>query len=80
MFKGYGEHIVAHRISMYISTTFGYTGHRLDRELNHYYAKYRYYNPTTLRWLKRDPLGMVDGLNVYVCAYEQMLENIMLKR
>src|SRR5690554_3819151 len=45
--------------------TFGYTGHRLDRELDHYYAKYRYYNPTTMRWLKRDPLGMVDGPNVY---------------
>jgi len=45
--------------------TFGYTGHRLDRELNHYYAKYRYYNPSTMRWLKRDPLGMVDGPNVY---------------
>jgi len=45
--------------------TFGYTGHRLDRELNHYYAKYRYYNPTTMRWLSRDPLGMVDGPNVY---------------
>jgi len=45
--------------------TFGYTGHRLDRELNHYYAKYRYYNPSTMRWLSRDPLGMVDGVNVY---------------
>ncbi len=63
MFKGYDENIVAHR--MCISPTFGYTGHRLDRELNHYYAKYRYYNPTTMRWLSRDPLGMVDGPNVY---------------
>jgi len=25
----------------------------------------RYYNPTTGRWLKPDPLGMVDGPNMY---------------
>ena len=65
MLKGYGQRKYEHRVGYAILSTFGYTGHRLDRELNHYYAKYRYYNPTTLRWLSRDLLGMVDGPNVY---------------
>jgi len=56
--------------------TFGYTGHRLDRELNHYYAKFRYYNPSTMRWLSRDPLGMVDGPNVYAYVRGNVVRNI----
>lgn len=32
------------------------------------YAPFRLYNPDTGRWLSRDPLGMVDGPNVYVYA------------
>jgi RHS repeat-associated protein len=29
------------------------------------YAPYRWYSSTMNRWLSRDPLGMVDGPNVY---------------
>ncbi len=43
----------------------GYTGHYHDSESNLNYAPYRYYNPQTTRWLKRDPLGMIDGPNMY---------------
>ncbi len=43
----------------------GYTGHYHDPESNLNYAPYRYYNPQTTRWLKRDPLGMIDGPNMY---------------
>jgi RHS repeat-associated protein len=32
---------------------------------NLYFAPYRYYNPQLARWMSRDPLGMVDGPNVY---------------
>ena len=42
-----------------------YTLHQRDAMTGLYYAPYRYYNATTSRWLKRDPLGMVDGPNVY---------------
>ena len=45
--------------------TVGYTGHRWDAAIGHYYAPFRYYNPQTARWNMRDPLGMVDGPNVY---------------
>ena len=43
----------------------GFTGHTWDAETALYYAPYRYYSPAATRWLTRDPLGMVDGLNVY---------------
>ena len=29
------------------------------------YYGYRYYNPSTGRWLNRDPLGLAGGLNLY---------------
>ena len=45
--------------------TVGYTGHRWDPEIGQYFAPYRYYNPQTARWNMRDPLGFVDGPNVY---------------
>ena len=44
---------------------FGYTGHVWQPESGMYYAPYRHYTPATARWLTRDPLGMVDGPNVY---------------
>jgi len=43
----------------------GYTGHQWDSYLQQYYAPYRYYSPVASRWLTRDPLGYVDGMNMY---------------
>ncbi len=45
--------------------TVGYTGHLWDSAIDQYYAPFRYYNPQTARWNMRDPLGFVDGPNVY---------------
>ncbi len=42
-----------------------YTGHDWDAAAGLYYAPYRYYSPGLARWITRDPLGMVDGPNVY---------------
>ncbi|MBX3180249.1 MAG: RHS repeat-associated core domain-containing protein, partial [Candidatus Hydrogenedentes bacterium] len=42
-----------------------FTGHAWDSEARLYYTAYRYYSPDANRWLTRDPLGMVDGPNVY---------------
>ena len=38
---------------------------RRDGTAQLYYAPYRYYSPATARWITRDPLGMVDGPNMY---------------
>ena len=43
----------------------GFTGHTWDKDDGLYYAPYRYYNPVASRWLTRDPLGMVDGPNLF---------------
>ena len=42
-----------------------FTGKPWDDTAQLYYFPYRYYSPTAARWLTRDPLGMVDGPNVY---------------
>lgn len=36
-----------------------------DTELGLVYYNYRYYNPTDGRWIRRDPLGEITGLNIY---------------
>jgi RHS repeat-associated protein len=45
--------------------TVRYTGHDWDETAQLYYAPFRYYSPGTARWMKPDPLGMVDGPNMY---------------
>ena len=42
-----------------------FTGHQWDGKSGLYYAPFRYYSPFQARWTTRDPLGMVDGPNVY---------------
>src|SRR3989344_4715044 len=44
---------------------FLYTGQMYDAETGFYYYKARYYHPTLGRFLQRDPLGYVDGYNLY---------------
>ena len=49
-------------------TTFGYTGQRYDPETGLYYYKNRHYSPELGRFLQPDPVGYLDGLNVYQYA------------
>lgn len=42
-----------------------FTGRQLDEETGLYYYRARYYNCEKGRFLQRDPLGYVDGLNLY---------------
>ena len=57
----YGETDFAAGLAM----THGFTGHRWDAETGLYFAPFRYYAPQNARWMKRDPLGLVDGVNMY---------------
>jgi len=36
-----------------------------DNETDLYYYGHRYYNPSTGRWINRDPIGELGGLNVF---------------
>ncbi len=47
------------------NTSRRYTGHDWDEAAELYYAPYRYYAPGQARWISRDPLGIVEGHNVY---------------
>ncbi len=42
-----------------------FTGRRFDPESGNYYYRARIYSPTLGRFLQSDPLGYVDGLNLY---------------
>ena len=56
--------------------TVGYTGHLWDSAIGQYYAPFRYYNPQTARWNMRDPLGVVDGPNMYAYVVGNPLNGI----
>lgn len=57
------------RTSSSYSNAIAFTGQRKDTlddgDLQLMYYKNRYYNPTTGRFLQRDPKGYVDGMNFY---------------
>ncbi len=42
-----------------------FTGRELDTETGLYYFRARYFDPSLGRFTARDPLGYVDGLNLY---------------
>jgi len=44
---------------------FGWTGQRYDAGVGLYAFRFRTYSPALGRWVQRDPLGYVDGVNLY---------------
>jgi RHS repeat-associated protein len=44
---------------------FAFTGHYYHARSGLYLAPYRAYNPTSGRWLARDPIGELGGINLY---------------
>ncbi|KXU95308.1 hypothetical protein CR51_25255 [Caballeronia megalochromosomata] len=45
-----------------------YQGQYFDRESGLHYNRYRYYDPTTARFISQDPIGLTGGLNLYAYA------------
>ena len=48
-----------------VGNPYMFTGRRLDDETGLYYYRARYYSTSLGRFLQHDPLGYVDGLNLY---------------
>jgi RHS repeat-associated protein len=46
-----------------------YTSKERDEESGFYYHKLRYYSPWLGRWTSCDPIGIKDGLNIYVYVH-----------
>jgi RHS repeat-associated protein len=55
----------------FIDNRFMFTGREYDYETGFYYYRARYYDPSTGRFLQRDPKGYVDGM----CLYEYVRGN-----
>ncbi|MDB6037637.1 MAG: hypothetical protein JWM99_1478, partial [Verrucomicrobiales bacterium] len=51
-----------------VESDFGFTGHYIHSASGLYLATYRGYDPKLGRWLNRDPIGEMGGLNLYAYA------------
>ena len=51
-----------------IGNPWRYCGKRVDKEIGLIYFGYRYYDPEVGRWISPDPLGGIDGPNLYTYA------------
>jgi len=49
----------------------GNVGYYWDEETQDYYVRARYYQPTIGRWMCIDPIGFVDGMNMYLYVKNQ---------
>lgn len=47
-----------------------------DTESGHLYYGYRYYNPSTGRWLSRDPMEEKEGINLAAFCYNNSISKI----
>jgi RHS repeat-associated protein len=52
-----------------------YTGKPWEKDFQMYYFPYRWYSPTTTKWISRDPLGMADGPNIYLYVHGNPVNN-----
>jgi RHS repeat-associated protein len=55
------------------SNPFRFSTHYFDGETVLVYAKHRYYQPSTGRWVSRDPLAEMGGINVFTFVYNDSL-------
>jgi RHS repeat-associated protein len=52
-------------LSVSVSDSTSYARLNFDDTTGMYYALNRYYSPVTARWISRDPLGSIEGPNLY---------------
>ena len=60
-----------------LENPFQWSSEFYDAELGLVYYNFRYYSPLDGRWLSRDPLGEVAGLNLYVFAHNTQAIDVL---
>ncbi|NGX56370.1 MAG: tRNA3(Ser)-specific nuclease WapA [Candidatus Anoxychlamydiales bacterium] len=76
-YSAFGERKVITSWGSYLSTNnpWQFSSKRKDEESNLIYFGRRYYDPELGRWLTCDPLGFVDGMNLYAYVFNDPLNN-----
>lgn len=57
-----------------IGNPWRYRGKRVDEEVGLIYFGYRYYDPEIGRWISPDPIGTIDGPNLYAFAHNNPMK------
>ncbi len=73
LYSAYGEEEIINQKGRIVADSsvgnpWRYRGKRVDKEIGLIYFGYRYYDPEIGRWTSPDPLGSIDGPNLYAYA------------
>ncbi|MEZ6209995.1 MAG: RHS repeat-associated core domain-containing protein [Phycisphaerales bacterium] len=56
-----------------VGNTLGYAGYVWSEYVSRNHVRNRVYDPQSGRWSRRDPMGYVDGVNLYLCVEDRPL-------
>ncbi|UDQ98393.1 RHS repeat-associated core domain-containing protein [Lentisphaerota bacterium WC36G] len=59
-----------------VENVFKFSSEYAETETGLIYYNYRYYNPTTGKWLSRDPIGEVGGFNLYAISENNLIDYV----
>jgi RHS repeat-associated protein len=81
LYSAYGEEEIidekGHTLSdSSLGNPWRYRGKRVDKEVGLLYFGYRYYDPEIGRWITPDPLGNIDGPNLYAYAHNNPMKYV----
>ena len=67
--RAWGSKPVAPPPSPPIEQPFRFQGQQFDEEMGLHYNRFRYYDPVVGRFVSQDPIGLIGGINLYICFH-----------